>query len=688
VKLERRRPIEPGHLQETGSPPPAATTPATKTTPTHPSSSLATLLERVGLRQDVGSAARQVGRNIRSFVEEVKTRERKFVRRVIDTVAALGLTAVKATTLDDLRQLWSFAQVAVAAGQGGQVFAIAKDIVSFVLTHPEEARRILGFIDQATPAIWKQKSAWMEPGGAAAATAARSVAEAGDGKRVPEYDVVVIGAGLSASSFVRELLARLDGSRPLRILMIDRDTAEARTRAASFRNAGMICTVLDYVFGLEEAIGKQPVEEIARALKISTDEARDVYAGLTRVLQNANQRISQFLGDKNPKAGYSQAGSIEVATSSDEMQKFRRLASEAAALGYDWNVLDRDALSGAFGITSDEVVGGIHFREWGLVHPGRFVQALFDHIQVSPQVQVQWQTEFTDAEPVKDGEGWLLRTSEGPLRATQVIDAREGFAPYSWREARYSQVHVLDLPRDSRPLALGKTSLNHGLSYMRRLDDTKLLVGSGDFKLGRGQAAPAPLASIALYAAACFKKLYPETPFNIERVWGGVFGISKDGLPVVGELAHGWYVIGGAGGTGLSLCPAMAEQTADVLMGRATGRNFGWPALFSPRRFFMLSLREELGARLAELPGFKGIEVEQVRIDVLERDLGPLPFTPTLRAGHIVFRIGEDTLDTMNSDLLAFLRGSPSDNANQRARTRLEWIGWQLQAAAKLAPPG
>ena len=73
----------------------------------------------------------------------------------------------------------------------------------------------------------------------------------------------------------------------------------------------------------------------------------------------------------------------------------------------------------------------------------------------------------------KVGDRWLLQTNRGVVSAKHVIDAREAFAPYRFREARFSQIHVLDVPKDSRPMQLGGTNAYHALSYMRKIDDGK-----------------------------------------------------------------------------------------------------------------------------------------------------------------------------------------------------------------------
>lgn len=643
---------------------------------------LSELLTVFGLK-DAKSAGPQIGANIRALVKGLKEREQKLVRYAGNLLAAAGLATRYASTRDDLKQALDFATGTMKAGKPAAVLTPILDVVGFVFEHPEEARKILRFLADSEQETWAQKSAWMGPkAGAVAGVAAPAE------MRHQEADVVVIGAGLGGGAVARELASAFSQDRSLArdVIVIERDTKEARAHAASFRNAGIVCTVMDYLFGIEEAVGETPIQNIQKALGIPREQAEKVCASLMQVLKESTPRIKAFLAEHGADVELSVAGSIDVATSSEDLESFRAAAKKAHELGMDWSAVDAAYTKQHYGL--DTVEGALVFETAGALHPGKLVQALFEYAEkATDKIDVQYETSLRSAKPAEDGQGWVLETSRGTIRAKEVIDAREAFAPFSWREARYSQIHVIDVPKGEGPMQLGDTSLCKNFSYMRKLEDGKFIVGSGDFPVHDAAHPPAPLGSVALYAAAMFKKVYPDVPFEIEKVWGGVFGVAKDGLPVAGELAKGWRLVSGAGGTGLSYTPAMAEQVVGEVLGQADKARLQPAEAFSPRRFFLGELRHDLLARFKTLPEFAALDITQIRIEIepKKRQLGG---TPPAREGQgVVFYVEEKILDAMNTDV-AMLFGENSQKAiTERELIKSRWLDRQLeQATSGLTP--
>lgn len=635
---------------------------------------LSELLAVFGLR-DAKEAGPRIGANLRTLVSGLRERERKLVRYGIDLLAAAGLATRYASTRNDLKQALDFAAGTMKAGKPAAVLAPILDVVGFIFKHPEEARKILRFLARSEQTTWSQKSAWMSAGPSAVSKAA-----AAEPKPQQRADVVVIGAGLGGGAVARELASAFAQDRSLArdVIVIERDSLESRQHAASFRNAGIVCTVMDYLFGIEEAVGETPIRNIEKALGLPRAEAEKVCASLMQVLRESTARIKSFLAEHGGDVELSVAGSIDVATSTRDLEEFRAAAKQARALGMDWSAVDAGVVKERYGLGTVE--GALVFETAGALHPGKLVQALFDYAaKTTDKIDVQYGTSLEWARPAEDGQGWVLETSRGTIHAQEVIDAREAFAPFSWREARYSQIHVIDVPKGEGPMQLGDTSLCKNFSYMRRLDDGKFIVGSGDFPVHDAAKPPAPLGSVALYAAAMFKKVYPDVPFEIEKVWGGVFGVAKDGLPVAGELAKGWRLVSGAGGTGLSYTPAMAEQVVGEVLGRPETGRLQPAEAFSPRRFFVGELRHDLLARLRARPEFADLELAQLRIEIepKKRQLGG---TPPARIGDgVVFYVEEKILDSMNTDV-ATLFGTNSEKAiAEREVIKSRWLDRQLQ---------
>ncbi|HEY4220343.1 MAG TPA: FAD-binding oxidoreductase, partial [Myxococcota bacterium] len=548
----------------------------------------AALLAKFGLEQGPVSTTnagvmRRFAGNIRAFASQLRERTVALVKQTVSVLGAVGLAARKCTTLRDLAQLHDFAKLAIGNGQPLALFGPLADVAGFVLKYPDEARKVLRFMDQVEGDAWKQKSAWMS----AATSSLKSV----DGAERPprkQADIVIIGAGLSAGHTMRNLAdAFASGdAKPRQITVLEKDSLAKREHAASLRNAGIVCTSMDYVFDIDEAIGPQAAQRIQDALHVSPAEADAVYRSMMQVMHNATHIIETFLRSRGVDVDVElrHGGGLDVVMDEETLTSYRSAVRLAREYGMDWEVVDKAFLKDHYGVDGDDVKGALKLNDSAQLHPGKLVKALFDYSKEKMKdVRVDYETEVLGARPDETGDGWILDTNKGEIHAKDVIDAREAFAPYRFREARFSQIHIVDVADGSGPAHLGDTNVTHGLTYMRKVSEGKFLCGSGDFPLRSASEPPRPLASVALYAASHFKQMFPDTPYNIEHMWGGVFGLNKDNIPTAGSLLKGWHVLGGAGGSGHNFTPAIGKAVADELLGRL-GQSPLQPAeQFSPR---------------------------------------------------------------------------------------------------------
>jgi glycine/D-amino acid oxidase-like deaminating enzyme len=583
---------------------------------------------------------------------------------------ASGMAMLKAGTFTDLEQLVDFAKLAASQGHLADAMTPPMEVVRFILEHPEDALRILRSMDKLIPDTWAQKSRWMAEG-------PKRVDVNVPHAPTKSADVVIIGAGISGASLARRLADdAASGGKPQRVLVVDRDSEDGLSHAATLRNGGMVCTALDYIFSLDDVMGEKAIGRIQHALSVGHEQASKIYGSLIEVLRGATDRIEQFAKEKGVDIEFHREGSVEIATDAEELADFKTAVAKAREMGFDWNVVDAQYLEDKHGLAGPSVAGGLEFNDWAVVHSGKLVKALFDHAtRTDSNLAIQANTEVLDATPKPDGSGWRLNTTQGVIEAANVVDAREGFAPYSWREGRYSQIHAIRVPEGTGLDKLGYTGVNHGMSYMRREKDV-FMVGGGDSAVKDKHHPPVPLGSVVLYSAAMFKKMYPDVPFDIERAWGGMFALDKDELPTAGELLDKWYVMGGYGGTGLSFAPAMADEIASSLLGKAIGQPIAVADAFGPRRFFLQHLREELAKRLtaAGVP----TQPDAISLQVQQSDVKTAPPAPRRVGALTVLTLREHALDAMNPDAAAVL---PKGEARaDRAQLEEQWLREQVAA--------
>ena len=631
---------------------------------------------------------RRFAQNLRNFVGGLVEREKKLVQHTFSAMKSFGLAALHCTSKNDIVQLHDFAKLAIENGQPLEVFGILQEVAGFIWKYPEEARNIMRFLDKAEKETFKQQSAWMNAGAPVGAAGAGAVGQLPPKGPPREADVVVIGGGLSAGHIVRNLAdAFKSGSTSQKVMVLEKDSQVSREHQASLRNAGIVSTAMDYIFDLDEAIGKKPVDRIAKALGISEAEAKVAYRSMHKVMAEATDVIKDFLKAKGAKFDDIElrpAGGLDIVHTEEELDKLRALVKQARALGLDWEAIDKKVLAERHHIENPEIAGALEMRDSAIIHPGKLVKALFDYATAnSKDINVQYDTEVLHAKPDEKGDGWILVTNQGEIHAKNVIDAREAYAPYRFREARFSQIHVLDVGEQGKPMTLGETNVCHSLTYMRKIGAGKFLVGSGDFPLRDPNETPRPMASVALYAAAHFKKLYPDTPYNIEKVWGGVFGLSTDGLPVSGELLRGWHVVGGAGGSGLNITPATSKQVVDNILGKPQEGPLQPVLDFSPRRFFTRELRDDLLKSMHQFAAFHDLPLEKLKLVI-----GKVDQPPVRSADEVVFTVTEKTLDAMNTDAAVLFGPKGPEEVKKREQAKAEWVREQLDAVRQRLLPG
>ena len=661
--------------------------PATPATPAAAQSrDLDALLGKFGLTQEKKPVTeKRFAANVRRFVTQLAERTKKIAQHGFSVMRAFGLAVRHCSSMHDIRQLQDFAKLAIKNGQPTAVFSILQDVAGFILKYPDDARRVMKFVAAQEQQMTAQRTAWMRP----------ALVDVSALPKAPpqKADIVVIGGGISAAYMSRSFADAQKGgdasAQGRSLLVLEKDDKRDLAHMASLRNAGIVCTALDYIFDIDEIVGDRAVTRIQDALKLDRPNAERVYGTLMRVMHDATGTIQQFLKDKNVDVELKPAGGLDVAHTAEDVEAFRKAAALAREHGLDWEAIEKETLKAQYGIDAPGIEGALRWNDSAQLHPGKLVEALFKHAtSTTKDVHTSYGTEVLGAEEDKQGGGWILHTrardADGnwvarDIHANEVIDAREAYAPYHFREARFSQIHIIDTTQDDRPMHLDDTHVCHGFTYMRKVADNKFLVGSGDFPLSDPHDTPPLMASVALYAFANFMKVFPDAKFDLEKAWGGVFGLNHSEVPCVGELLKGWQVVGGSGGSGMNLTPALGAQAIANVLGRAESGPMSAPG-FSPRQYALIDLRTELVRALQQFARFEGIDVTRVELEVGARNTHAL----TQRGDALVFTIDEATLDAANV-LAAPLYG---DQAQAQLEARTAAKGAYVDAMMKVVARG
>ncbi|MEK7505953.1 MAG: FAD-binding oxidoreductase, partial [Patescibacteria group bacterium] len=118
--------------------------------------------------------------------------------------------------------------------------------------------------------------------------------------------------------------------------------------------------------------------------------------------------------------------------------------------------------------------------------------------------------------------------------------------------------------------------------YYRITGDNRLLLGGGDFLTTYAYGESSRPQHIIPKLRRYLDKKFPGFQFEIEYVWPGLLGVSKDLVPIAGadrEMPNIYYV---AGATGLAWASGLGNYIAEKIL---TGRN-DYDELFNPYRKF------------------------------------------------------------------------------------------------------
>ena len=352
-------------------------------------------------------------------------------------------------------------------------------------------------------------------------------------------DVAIVGAGVTGCSAARRL-----AEAGLRVRVHDeRGVAEG----ASGRNGG-------FALG-----GGAASYDVARET-YGADRARSYW----RWTNDALDRLAHLAGD-----ALRRPGSYRLAADEEERENIRREYHALREDGFDVAWLD-DVPGGAAG----RFRGAILHPQGGSIQPARFVRRLAG-------LAAEAGVEIREHDPVEDVDA---------LDADRVLVATDGYghglvselADLIWpTRGQVIASEPLDRVLYDRP-----HSARQGFDYWQQLPDGRILLGGFrdtsilDELTDVEETTPAIQASLESF----LHELAGEE-VQVTHRWAGIFGLTQDMLPLVGEVpGHDGrvWVAGGYSGHGNVLGFACGELVADAMLGATSSPQL---QLLDPDRF-------------------------------------------------------------------------------------------------------
>lgn len=358
-------------------------------------------------------------------------------------------------------------------------------------------------------------------------------------------DIIVLGAGITGALISHSLqMAGYD------VIIIDkRDVANGSSAATT--------SMLQYEIDV-------PMVDLAEMIGIPG--AVECYkAGIDSI-----DRLHELVKTEKIDCGFDLKESLQVAHSKKEVKHLRKEFEMRQQNNFDvaWlsseEIKERYKMESYPGILSKKgaSIDAFQFAHGLLFNNHKRGMRIFDH------------TEVNDINYKDDGV--VVKTDEGYTVEAKKIVFCTGFETLKMFRKKYADIvttfacvseqnfNFFEILDDTLIWDTANPYI-----YMRTTEDKRLLVGGEDIKYKYGVISEKVKKQKSAKLAKKLKGLFPELNFIEDYVWAGAFGVTKDGLPFIGEhpeYKNAIFVLG-LGGNGITFSVQGMNLILKVLAG-------------------------------------------------------------------------------------------------------------------------
>lgn len=293
----------------------------------------------------------------------------------------------------------------------------------------------------------------------------------------------------------------------------------------------------------------------------------DINIELSKISLDRFERFPKEMGVDVP---FTQAGYLWIATRPEEMTLFERNAGRQRHHGLKIELLDRAGVAAkAPYARTDDVLGGVFHARDGYASPADYVMG---YHKKAKELGVEF---FFDTE-VTGRRGTTILTNKGDVAGGRVV-----LAAGAWtgklgelfgfdipirpvRRQCFTTEPFPDLPHPI-PMTVDYTS-----GVYLHSESGGVLVGKAnkDEPPGFNEAVdPGFIDAIAMLAMERVPALERAT---VRTSWGGLYEVTPDHHPLIGEIGEGYWIAAGFSGHGVMHAPATGMLVAELMV---TGRS-------------------------------------------------------------------------------------------------------------------
>jgi gamma-glutamylputrescine oxidase len=363
--------------------------------------------------------------------------------------------------------------------------------------------------------------------------------------------------------------------------------------ARSLHDAGISVVVIEKDFCGSGASGKTsgfitPDSEIELSSLLDTygpEKARRMWEFVISGVDHIRKSIDRY----NISCDYQVQDSLFIANNTSGFKHIKKEHEARTQLGYASTLYENTQIKEIIG--SKKYAGAVRYPDTFGMNSYLYCQAMKDTLSASG-VPIYERT------PAKSIVGHQILTPEGRITADQIIVCADRFIP-SLGVLKKEIYHVqtfLGITKALSPeqvqaifpkgaMMVWDTDLVY--NYFRLTGDSRLLIGGGDLFYTYAHNVTSHTARFGRRLENYMKKKFPKINVEIEYLWPGMLGVSKDLLPILepdddNDCA---FYVGAA--SGLPWAAALGQYAADRVL---NGRN-EFDKDFSSRRRFVIGPR-------------------------------------------------------------------------------------------------
>lgn len=309
---------------------------------------------------------------------------------------------------------------------------------------------------------------------------------------------------------------------------------------------------------------------------------------LVNLLNLSRRLMNEIRADIGNSFEMEEKGCLMMCHSQAAFEKEKKVAAAANQYGLHTEILNRDAVKKYEPDVETDVTGAVLFTDDAHIHPGKFMQALKNHLQQAG-VQFRLHTTVIGFRKEKNSVAEVI-TDKGSFQATSIL-----LCPGSKLPQLTAMLGHRLLLEGGKGYSYTYDCVENNVQYPAILVDGRCAItpwkqslrigGTMEFSGENSKILVKRMAGI--YNSV--KKFYPGLPIHMpaeDKIWTGLRPVTPDGMAFIGHLngfrnvfvagGHAMLGIAEGAGTGRLISEIMQQQPASIDLGAFNPNRFGF----------------------------------------------------------------------------------------------------------------